>query len=163
MSVPMTEIVGAIRAYFEERNLKYDFYPEKNDFKLRFRLETKLGSITIHIRPAPLTADPSRCGAVLSYAISDLKADGSCMAQMSEYLHRANDSFVNGHFELDPRDGEIRFKHYLSCETMPGTGWGIRTLTLLACQAFEEYGNGILAISMGLQTPKEAVAAARSK
>jgi len=155
MSVPMSEIAGALRAFFEEHNWNYTFRQEENTFRLSFDLSSKLGELHLRILAAPLVGDPTRCGAVLSYATPNLKADAGCMAQVSEYLHRINLGVPEGHFELDPRNGEIRFKHYVSCEVMPGKN-AIFSLVSAPIISFEHFGNGLLAVSMGLQTPEEA-------
>ena len=50
-------------------------------------------------------------GSVLSlYAILPLTAPGDKKDKVAEYLHRANYDMMLGNFELDFRDGEIRFK-----------------------------------------------------
>ena len=58
------------------------------------------------------------------YAISPLGADDDdekMMATMADFLCRANYGLKNGNFELDMRDGEIRYKCFVDCEGITPT------------------------------------------
>ena len=157
MSVTMNSVINAIRSLLDKNEYKYDFSQEKNLFFLEFRLsKTKIGSMTICIRLKPDVEDASLCRAVSAYGYVDTKADDSCMAEVCEYLTRANYGITLGNFELDHEDGEIRYKVAFNCkDAMPGDD-AIDDLIALPVWAFNRYGNGILAVSMGLQTAKEA-------
>lgn len=157
MSVSMNAVNDAIRSLLDEREYKYRFNHEKNIFTLDFNLsKTKLGSVTIFIHPRTVTDNPSLCRAIVGYGIVDTKADDDCMAQVCEYLTRANYGLTLGNFELDHRDGEIRYKVAFNCkDAMPGAD-AIDDLIALPIWGFNRYGNGLLAVSMGLQTAKEA-------
>ena len=69
---------------------------------------------------------------------------------MVKYLTMANYGLANGNFELDVRDGEIRYKTYVNCkglESLPGQI--IKDSILVGWYMMERYGNGIAAIAMG--------------
>lgn len=61
---------------------------------------------------------------VMTYAFFPLHADSGNplkLADMAEFITRANYGLCNGCFEMDFSDGEIRFKSYIDCEdVMPG-------------------------------------------
>ena len=61
---------------------------------------------------------------VLTYTFFPLYADSKNpmkLADMAEFITRANYGMCNGCFEMDFRDGEIRFKSYIDCdEQIPG-------------------------------------------
>ena len=53
----------------------------------------------------------SESGSVLSvYSVLPLCATEKRMGDVAEYLHRANYDMMVGNFEMDFRDGEVRFK-----------------------------------------------------
>ena len=63
----------------------------------------------------------ARSNDIITYAFFPLNADGddpARMADMAEFITRANYGLCNGCFEMDYRDGEIRFKSYIDCEDL---------------------------------------------
>ena len=156
--VTMSAAVAAVRSYIEEHEWKYDFYEEDNVFELRVALDAKLTDFRILIFLNE--DDDGSCHTITSFGAADIKADEGCMTQMSEYLHRANYGTTYGCFELDPDDGDIRFRHSVSCRDGVPVAYALEDLISAPFWAFNRYGNGMLAVSMGLQTAKEAAEAA---
>ena len=84
------------------------------------------------------------------------------MAAVCEYLTRANYGLTIGNFELDHRDGEVRYK--VSCnvrEGLPGED-AVDDLIAMPVAMFNKYGNGFLAVNMGFSTPEDAAAQAEA-
>lgn len=95
------------------------------------------------------------------YAISPLGADDDnekVMATMADFLCRANYGLKNGNFELDMRDGEIRYKCFVDCEGITPTSEMVRNSIHCPAAMFDRYGAGIVDIIFGNATAKEAIA-----
>ena len=95
------------------------------------------------------------------YAISPIGADEKdekMMAVMAEFICRANYGLKNGNFELDMRDGEIRYKSFVDCEGLTPTTEMVRNSIHCPAAMFDRYGDGIVDIIFGNSTAKEAVA-----
>lgn len=83
--------------------------------------------------------------------------DSNMMAQMAEFLCRANYGLKNGCFELDFRDGEIRYKSFIDCEdVMPSTEVIKNSIHCIAVM-FKRYAPGIADIIFASCTAKEAI------
>ena len=64
---------------------------------------------------------------------------------------------IFGCFELDYDDGEIRFRISLNCnDGLPGPSV-LEDLWDLPAMMAERYGNGIIAVSMGMLSAEEAI------
>ena len=84
--------------------------------------------------------------------------DADFMAQMAEFLCRANYGLKNGCFELDFRDGEIRYKSFIDCEeTMPSVKVIKNSIHCIAAM-YKRYAPGIVDIIFSGCTAKEAIA-----
>lgn len=94
------------------------------------------------------------------YAISPLGVDGNdkkMMASMTEFICRVNYGLKNGNFELDMRDGEIRFKSFVDCEGITPTLQMVKNSIYCPAVMFDHYGDGIVDIILGNTTPKYAI------
>ncbi len=82
--------------------------------------------------------------------VSPINGDPKDIGEMLKYLTMANYGLTNGNFELDMRDGEIRYKTYVNCkdlESLPAQI--IKDSILFGWVMVERYGNGIAALAMG--------------
>lgn len=97
---------------------------------------------------------------VIVYGIAPVGADSDdkqMMTEMAEYICRANYRLQNGAFELDFRDGEIRFKSYVDCEgCVPGKDV-IRNSVHCTAMMFERYSPGMIDIIFVGSNAKEAI------
>lgn len=76
---------------------------------------------------------------------------------MAEYLHRANYGLSIGNFELDVRDGEIRYKVSMNVQDAMVGRDAIDDMISLPVSMFTKYGNSLLAVTMGMMTPEDAI------
>ena len=79
------------------------------------------------------------------------------MAQVAEYLTRANFGLRNGNFELDYSDGEIRYKTFVDCEDLLPSAAVLRDAVTIPVDMFDRYGNGLMSVVLGVRTPEEAI------
>lgn len=94
------------------------------------------------------------------YAIAPIGADEEdkkMMATMAEFVCRANYGLKNGNFELDMRDGEVRFKCFVDCEGITPSKDMAQNSIHCPAAMFKRYGSGIVDIIFGNATAKEAV------
>ena len=93
------------------------------------------------------------------YALVNVRADEACRQAVSEYLHRANFGLRWGNFEIDMRDGEIRYKVLVDCgddcDCLP-TSSVIRRSIYFPASMLDKYGDGLLSVMYGFETPEAA-------
>ena len=77
---------------------------------------------------------------------------------MAQFLCRANYGLRNGNFELDVRDGEIRYKVFQNCSggVVPNEEI-VRDSIYVCASMFEHYSQGIVGIIYGGLDAKEAI------
>ena len=97
------KIAKMVKRFLDEDDWNYDFNEEKGTFNFNLTLKGKLQKVSyrVLIRKYDYTV----------YTVCPMSAD-DCKHQMAEFLSRANYGLANGNFELDFRDGEIRYKCY---------------------------------------------------
>lgn len=79
--------------------------------------------------------------------VSVTRDDKDMMNAMAEFLCRANYGLRSGNFELDFRDGEIRYKTFTDCSggAVPTREIVRRSITIPAAM-YDRYSNGIVTI-----------------
>lgn len=148
-------VANSVLDYFKSKNYSYEFDPVKGILNTTFPSDSKLGQLDIRIR---FLAD-----GYISHTTSRISADSNARAKVAEYLIRANYGLRNGNFEMDYRDGEIRFKVF--CRS-GDTELDYRQITdafVLPIVQFDTYGNDLLAVLFGMKEPEQAVRDAESQ
>lgn len=163
MPVSMRKAVAAVRDLFDSNNYHYDYDEENYKFHAKFNLSrTKLGSIDIYIRVRPSSSDPDNARLIISHGQVSLHGDKDCIAGLCEYITRANYGLNIGNFEMDHSDGELRYKVSINCvDALPGED-ALDDLLTMPVSMFNKYGNGMLAVSMGMMSPADACRQAES-
>ncbi len=158
MSVSMKDAVRLVRNVLDENHYRYRYDEDKHIFLISFNLnKTKLGSTDIRIMIRASSEDPSCCQRIMSYGGISMKADQDCMAQVCEFLTRANYGLALGNFEMDLSDGEILYKVGINAkDALPGDD-AVDDLTALPVAMFNRYGNGLLSVMMGMCSAEEAI------
>jgi len=136
--------------YLKSQNWNYDFNEEDGLFRFGMSLENKMNNcrMVVMIGEELFT----------SYAISPVSADADTMAQVANYLTRANYGLKIGNFELDYRDGEIRYKATLFCaDTIPPLNI-VERVTDMPFRMMEHYGGGLLNVLFGNADPASEIA-----
>ena len=118
----MRQAIACVRNVLDRKGYNYRFDADKNKFTMGFNLNrTKLKSCDIVVYVRPISGEENYCRALLAYGNIAISADKSSMAQVCEYLTRANYGLTVGNFELDHRDGEIRYKVSINVrDDLPG-------------------------------------------
>ena len=150
------EIAQAIVAILDEKDFRYSFDQEKGIIQYILHIKSKIRYVNYTIRV--------RDDAFTVYAYSPINADNEDTDQITrvaEFICRANYGLVNGNFELDFNDGEIRYKCHVDCEgdndDIAYTSEIMKTAMQLPANMFKTYGDGLLDVIFSGEKAKEAV------
>ena len=91
------------------------------------------------------------------YVIAPVKAPEEVRAAVAEYITRANYGLRIGNFEMDYRDGEVRYKSSLDFEGTDLTPMLIKNAIYPAVQTMDLYLPGLLGVMYGNKTPAAAI------
>lgn len=135
-------IVDAVRDYLDADDWHYDYDAEHAFIRggVALRCKLKNARLIIQFRKKDYNV----------YMISPINADPENIGEVLRYSALANYGLANGNFEVDVRDGEIRYKSYVNCdayETLPNEI--IRNSINVCWAMMERYGNGFAALAMG--------------
>lgn len=146
------EIADAIRNFLDEDDWKYSFDEQLGMFRFGLNLGGKLKNVNYII---DVKEDE-----YVSYAISPVGVDQNDrerMAVMTEFICRANYGLKNGNFELDVRDGELRYKSYVDCDGIIPTEDMIRHSITCPGTMFKRYSEGIVGIIFNDESAEGAI------
>ena len=142
----------AVENFFKQDDWNYTFLADKQCLKAGVNLNCKLKETQLMIR--------LKEEYYIVYATISVNADEDSRQQVAEYLTRANYGLKWGNFEMDMRDGEIRYKILVdcgdNCDCLPSFSV-IKNSIYLAAQMMQKYGDGLLAVMYGFQTLEEAI------
>ncbi len=136
-------IVDALRDWLDDDDWHYDYDAERYVLRCGVSLHNKLRSARIFINVRENES-------YVVNAISPINGDPANLDELLKYTTMANYGLASGNFEVDVRDGEIRYKTYVNCrglDTLPKPI--IEASIYVCCSMMERYGNGLAAIAMG--------------
>ncbi len=146
------EIVDAVKDFLDNDDWHYSFDEERGLFRFGVSLPGKMKSVqyVVGINEHDYNV----------YAMSPISADQEepeTMRQMAEFVCRANYGLRDGNFELDFRDGELRYKCYMNCNgSMPSREMVEATIQCPAAM-FKRYSKGILQILFNDMSAEDAI------
>ena len=146
-------IANAINNFLTEGDWHFSFDDQRGLFKFGLNLKGRIKKVSYIVNV--------KDDEYVVYAISPLAADEDdekMMATMAEFICRANYGLKNGNFELDMRDGEIRYKCFVDSEGITPTTEMVRNSIHCPAAMFDRYSAGIVDIIFGNSTAKEAIA-----
>ena len=146
------EIAEAVNGFLDGHDWNYTFDAENGLFRFGVNLPGKLKNIQYLVRIGETD--------YTVYAVSPVstdKNDPEELRRMAEFVCRANYGLKDGNFELDFRDGELRFKCYMNCHGILPTVQMIGESIACPSQMFRFYGNGILQILFQGMSAEDAV------
>jgi len=150
------DIYNRIVAFLHDDDWKFEFDEEREVIKMGVSLKCKLKNTRVLI---DLREDK-----YIAYATVPLNADDDCKAEMTRLLNRINWSMMFGNFEMDERDGEIRFRMPVNCKCdgMPSRDV-IRDSIIIPVLMVQKYGDAIVKVLMGACDWKTAYESTESK
>lgn len=145
-------IANAVCDFLNEDDWHFSFDENRGIFRFGLVLKGKLKKINYII--------DIKDDEYLVYAISPLGADEEdtkMMANMAEFICRANYGLKMGNFELDFDDGEVCFKVHVLCKGNTPTAEMIKRSIYCPASMFKRYGSGIVDIIFCGTSGKDAV------
>jgi len=94
------------------------------------------------------------------YTVLPVSAPANKLTDVAEYLHRANYGLVLGNFELDFRDGEVRYKISADFQDNEIKLDHVNEMIQCALSTSDRYLPGVGAVIFAGQAPAAAVEAA---
>lgn len=136
------QIVEAICKWLNAGEWKYEYIAEHHMIKMGIKLKSRINSGRIFV--------DIKDDCYVVYLCALINGDKNNLIELTKYLTMANYGLLNGNFELDIRDGEIRYKTYVNCdglESLPGAV--IQDSIYVGCIMMDRYGDGIAALALG--------------
>lgn len=146
-----TAIAETINNFLIEDDWHFEFDEEKGIFRFDLSIKSKIKNLSYVI---VVNEDDFSI-----YATSPVGADSDdddMMAEMAEFITRVNYGMKNGNFEMDYRDGEIRYKVFVDCEESLPDDVVIKNGIFVISSVFRRYANGITGIIFGGLSGQEA-------
>ncbi len=147
------KISNLIKEFLSMDDWHYSFDDRNGTFQFGLNISAKIKNIKYLV-----DVDED---SFIVYAYCPIGADTDnteMMHRMSDFVCRANYGLKNGNFELDMRDGEIRYKCYADCENTLPSIEVVRTSIYFPAVMFERYGTGIAEIIFNNSTAQAAIA-----
>lgn len=135
-----TEIAQAIQQHLEEREMKLVAFDENDgSFGFVMHLPGQLSFIHYIIK---VHEDDYTVVAICP--VCPAASDSSALAAMAEFVCRANYGLKNGNFELDFRDGELRYKCFVDCDEQIPSQSVVRDSIGVPAAMMRRYAPGII-------------------
>lgn len=145
MPMEKQDIIDAIRNVLDDDEWNYDLETDREDGPI-IRTGCRIGGKLRNISEVIDFGDTF----FLVFALCPIHADPENLVELSKYLHMANYGLVLGNFELDHRDGEIRYKAMVDCNGLDAIPSAIIDRAIhVPFRMFARYGDGIAALAMG--------------
>lgn len=148
------DVVTEIQSVLDELNYRYEFDEENICFRIGFNLHSTVGSTKVWA----FVEDTF----FIAYATIDLKVTKN-LYQVYEYLARANSGLLNGNFEIDSKEGDVRYKVFVEFGDKVPSRNTIRNAITMPVHMLEKYIDGLLSVITGAESPEDAVLNARSE
>jgi len=146
-------IVSSVRDYLNRNDWRYEYHADPSFIDCSVGIRCKLKSLRLIIAFNDF--------GFTNYAVCKLNADEDSRDEVMKYLARANSGLPCGNFELDLKDGEVRFKLYTNCKGMSSLSDDVlEDCMLLPARMFDRYGDGLAAIMMGFSDAETEIAKA---
>ena len=145
-SEKMAEIVKGV---LDEREWRHGFDAERGIFRFSMGVKSKIKKVDMVVFVG--------LGDLVAFGHLPLGADEGVLGRVGEYITRANYGLTLGNFEMDLRDGEVRYRASLCFgEILPSPDAVLRTLTIPLAM-WQKYGDGLLAVMFSDASPAEEI------
>ena len=147
----MYRIETAIKEYLDSQNWRYKHEEDKH----RFIFGMKLDCDNVDGCMLAVTArdeEDMSCKAIYEFNVPE-----EARTKIVEYTTRANYGLLDGNFELDLNDGEIRYKAYVPCaglNMLPDSI--IEEALAVPPLMFQKFGDGLAAVALGFSDGETA-------
>ena len=144
----MEAIAEAIERLFESQGWRY-IKNDNTSYRFGFRSRGNRFDLLALIAEQPRTLS--------IYTKIPIQASAERMGAVAEYVARANWDMILGNFEIDVRDGEIRYKNSISFQHRDPTGEEISDLIDCSLAMADRYYPGFGAVIYGRKSADVAI------
>ncbi|MCB6991392.1 YbjN domain-containing protein [bacterium 210820-DFI.6.38] len=145
----MKKVIDTIKSFFENNDWKYNF----NDKDKVFSAGIDMGNILGNVRMVILLED----NFYNVYMVMNSKVEEKYFPVVAEFLHRANYGLKDGNFEMDYRDGEIRYKSFVNFKNIDVSEEVVGESIIVGAAMIDRYGKGLLKLMLGDGSPEECI------
>ncbi|MCI8399164.1 MAG: YbjN domain-containing protein [Oscillibacter sp.] len=149
------QIANLVMSCLDNQELNYDFNQEDGIIRFSISNAGKLKNIRFII--GIWDSD------YVVFASIDLNADKDVQAEMCDFMTRVNYAIKFGNFEMDHRDGEIRFRVAVDCDDCTPSEEVIKNSLYIPLMMYRDYGDALLSVLFGMKTGAEAFEDARGE
>lgn len=143
-------IAGEINKYLTAGDWRFSFDDQLGWFDFSLDIRGRLKKVDFIVK--------TKSDFYLVYAYCPLSVDAEKIATMAELVCRANFGIFDGSFELDVRDGELRYKSFVDCRGgITPTKDRIERSIFIPAWMFDKFGNSIADIIFTNVSAAEAV------
>lgn len=146
------ELVNLVKKFLVDDDWHFSFDENTGVFEFGFRVKSKIQKINYIV---DVHEDE-----IVVYGMCPIgtdHTDSNMMVQMAEFLCRANYGLKNGCFELDFRDGEIRYKNFIDCEDVMSSNEVIKNSIHCTAAMFKRYAPAIVYIIFSGSSAEEVI------
>lgn len=149
------EIASRIVRFLEDDDWKFKLDEDREVIKSGLTMDNKMKKVDILF--------DLRDDKFLLFMTFPLGTDEDERPEMCVLLNRINYNLMFGNFEMDSRDGEVRFRMSVDCDNCLPSQEVIRHAVYRSAATCSKYGNAIVQVMMGFASADEAYAAAQNK
>jgi hypothetical protein len=134
----MGRILDALKQFLEEDKWPYSLVEDRPVYKTGF--EGKNGQFTCYAQ------ERAEQDQIVFYSIFPVRAPENKMAEIGEFINRANYGMIIGNFEIDFSDGEIRYKTSVDVEGVELNEALVRHLVYANVLTIDKYFPGLMRV-----------------
>ncbi len=147
-----TELAGIIRNFLDHDDWHYAFLEDCGIFRFGYSIPCQIKKVDVII--------DVKDDAFVTYVICPLSPelkDEHQMLEMVKFLTMANYGLLNGNWEFDFTDGEIRYKVFVNCEGVKPSYEVIKASIGCPAAMYHRYAPGILQILLNGKSAEEVI------
>lgn len=149
------EIANRIVQFLKDDEWNYVLDEEQEVIRLNLTLHNKMKKVSV-------TFD-LRDDKYMLFMTFPLGTDEAERTDMVVLLNRINYNLMFGNFEMDHRDGEVRFRMSVDCDNCLPSPEVIKHSLYRAAATCEKYGDAVVQVTMGFASGNEAYESAQKK
>lgn len=151
-------LYARVKEYLDSDGLHYDEFPDEGRFQFGINIHSKVRNVTVRI-----FVDEDNFSVVSFPQFGGDPQDSENMHALAEYTARANYGLVQGNFQIDFRDGELRYwSAMLTDDNNLPSIHTIGRVVFVGILMWERYGDGYLKVGLAGVDPETAVAEAEN-
>lgn len=141
-------IARVITDFLDDDDWNYTLDEEKEIIRMNLNIKSKMKKVSIMV--------DLRDDKYLLFMTYPLSCDKEDQVEMASLINMVNYSLMFGCFEMDTRDGEIRFRMSVDCDNLLPSREVVKHSIYRAAASCQKYGNAFVQVIMGMATAEEA-------